>query len=333
MYFIKEANYSDWSGYFKKCHKANILQCWQYGNAKEQTSRWNAVRFLILNEKGCVVGLVQALMIKIPIIGGIVRVNRGPILVKNFPSHEIETETLNMISALLDEFQNRRWWLVQIAPEIKESELEASYLKRLGLNRLASPFYSSGLLNLLVEEQTLLSSLKKKWRYYLKKGNKIGFKIEILKGNCDQVEVLLKKYKQLQEDKEFSGLSSELISALAKESGDEWQFTLFVAKENDSYGGGDPLGMLVSIRHGDTSTYLIGLTNKKGREFQVNYVLLWEAILNAKNEGCAWFDLGGMDSTTPKGIAHFKAGLNSETYDLSGEWRGILYPWKTFHQI
>ena len=79
--------------------------------------------------------------------------------------------------------------------------------------------------------------------------------------------------------------------------------------------------MLVSVRHGDVSTYLIGLTNKKGRDYQVNYVLLWRAMLNAKDEGSAWFDIGGMDSSTPKGIKHFKSGLNADLYSLSGEWR------------
>jgi lipid II:glycine glycyltransferase (peptidoglycan interpeptide bridge formation enzyme) len=49
--------------------------------------------------------------------------------------------------------------------------------------------------------------------------------------------------------------------------------------------------------------------------------LLWEAILHAKKDGCEWFDIGGLNETTPKGIAHFKQGLNSELYSLVGEWR------------
>ena len=162
----------------------------------------------------------------------------------------------------------------------------------------------------------------------IKKGQKISVKIDSLQGNSAQIEVLLNKYKKLQEDKEFSGLSSSLISELASQSSAEWEFSLFEANENDHKKNDDPLGMLVSIRHGDTATYLIGLTNNKGRSFQVNYVLLWEAILHSKQAGCTWFDIGGLDSTTPKGIRHFKSGVGSELYDLIGEWRGVLYPWK-----
>jgi len=332
VYLAKEANYADWESYFKKCHKANMLQCWQYGNAKEQTSRWSAIRFIVFNEKKDVVGLTQALYIQIPILGGIVRVNRGPILMENIPTKDIKRETINIISALLDEFQKRRWRVTQIAPEIVDSNHDEIHLKWLGLTKLANNPYGSGMINLLVEESFLLSSLKKKWRYYLRKGQKIGFKTEIIKGNSDQVELLLKKYEELQKDKNFSGICTALVSALASQDGDEWGFTLLVAKDNE-YVNSEPLGMLVSVRHGDVSTYLIALTNKKGRDYQVNYVLLWRAMLNAKEEGSTWFDIGGMDSSTPKGIKHFKSGLNADLYSLSGEWRGVLYPWKSYKKI
>jgi lipid II:glycine glycyltransferase (peptidoglycan interpeptide bridge formation enzyme) len=89
----------------------------------------------------------------------------------------------------------------------------------------------------------------------------------------------------------------------------------------------------VSLRHGDTSTYFIGTTDDTGRKLQVNYVLLWEAILYAKKSGCEWFDIGGLNATTPKGIAHFKSGLNSELYSLVGEWRGFIAPWKSIKNI
>jgi lipid II:glycine glycyltransferase (peptidoglycan interpeptide bridge formation enzyme) len=53
---------------------------------------------------------------------------------------------------------------------------------------------------------------------------------------------------------------------------------------------------------------------------QANSVLLWQAILHARNEGCKWFDAGGLGEATPPGIAVFKRGLNGEPYKLIGEW-------------
>jgi hypothetical protein len=46
-----------------------------------------------------------------------------------------------------------------------------------------------------------------------------------------------------------------------------------------------------------------------------------------KKNGSMWFDVGGLNVETPKGIAHFKKGVQSDQYYLIGEWRGLMYPW------
>ena len=117
-----------------------------------------------------------------------------------------------------------------------------------------------------------------------------------------------------------------LIISLAQQQGKGWEFTLFIANEERIADVENSIGMLVSIRHGDTSTYLIGYTNDEGRKQQANYVLLWEAILYAKQSGCDWFDIGGLSSITPKGVAHFKQGINAELYSSVGVWRWITVP-------
>ena len=57
----------------------------------------------------------------------------------------------------------------------------------------------------------------------------------------------------------------------------------------------------------------------------MKYILLWEAILCSKQNGVSWLDIGGLNSTTPKGIVHFKSGLNAKLYTLVGEWRGFTF--------
>ena len=82
---------------------------------------------------------------------------------------------------------------------------------------------------------------------------------------------------------------------------------------------------LVSIVHGDTATYLIGNTNAEGRRVQANYAMLWQAIIDAKSLGCGWYDLGGLNKNTPKGVAGFKSGLNGDNYQLVGEVRTLPF--------
>lgn len=175
----------------------------------------------------------------------------------------------------------------------------------------------------------MLAGLKGKWRNCLRKGIKAGLNIIISEGDNHKLISLLDRYEQLQQEKGFVGVPDALIVALANQSGDEWSVSLIYATENGKSEEKDAVGMLVSIRHGDTSTYFIGTTNQLGRKLQANYVLLWEAILHARRNSCKWFDIGGLNETTPRGIAHFKQGVNSELYSLIGEWRGLMLPWIT----
>ena len=105
MYLVKEVNYSDWKENFQNCQKTNMLQCWQYGDAKVETSKWNVVRFLVMDRNDNAVALAQALCITLPLIGGIARMNRGPLLIKRSESEQDSKDIFNIITALLDEFK------------------------------------------------------------------------------------------------------------------------------------------------------------------------------------------------------------------------------------
>lgn len=326
MYTIKESGFLEWQSHVEKCQRINMLQHWQYGEAKEQSSSWKALRFVISNDKGDVVAVAQFLTRVLPIIGGIARMNRGPLLLGNLECESAESLSLSIITALLKEAKRRRWWLVQIAPEILYSETAHKYLQNAGLKKLPLAASASGLLSLKPSEELLMKALKGKWRNCLRKGLKLGVSVTKKEGSSTELEMLIKNYHNLQGDKGFSGLPDNLITALAQQKDKDWEFTLYIANDKLSDDINDSIGMLVSVRHGDTATYLIGSTNNTGRNLQANYVLLWNAILHSKEIGCDWFDIGGLNASTPSGIAHFKQGVNSELYSLIGEWRGLLLP-------
>jgi len=327
LYNVKEIGYSEWITHLKDFQDTNLLQCWQYGAAKEETGSWKAVRFVV-TDGDQVVALAQFLARTVPLLGGIARMNRGPLLSKEITEGDREGVSCKALAALMKEAKRRFWWVVQIAPELPESDTTANALQNMGLKHLDQPPSASGLVSLSCEEDKLLMSLKGKWRNCLRKGQKSGVKVSTVSGNSMGFNTLIDSYRALQQDKGFQGIPDSLIDALAKQEGEGWEFTLFTANEEGSTDINESIGILVSLRHGDTSTYFIGTTNDIGRKLQVNYVLLWEAILYAKKNGCEWFDIGGLNATTPKGIAHFKSGVNSELYSLIGEWRGFIFPWK-----
>ena len=326
MYSVTEVAYQEWTDRLQDCEHVNLVQSWQYGVAKELAEKWRAVRFLIRDDQGRAVALAQFLARELPFLGGAARMNRGPLLLGRIEPDQREVVALAVLAALVGECRRRRWWMIQVAPEIQHSESAVEALASLKLRRLPTAPAASGLVSLERDDDQLLMELNGKWRNCLRKGLRSEVSVACCEGNSPELGQLLPRYRQLQEEKGFGGIPDGIILALAAQMGAAWGFTLFVAGQGGADGVDGSIGMLVSVRHGDTSTYLIGSTNETGRRLQANYVLLWRAMQHAKNLGCRWFDIGGLNATTPQGIAHFKQGINAIPYTLVGEWRRLVLP-------
>ena len=80
---------------------------------------------------------------------------------------------------------------------------------------------------------------------------------------------------------------------------------------------------MASVRTFRTQQLRFSLPKLYWKSMAPNSVLLWESLVAAKQNGCRWFDIGGLSEETPKGIAEFKKGLNATPYGLVGEW---LFP-------
>ena len=321
----KNLSQSEWDLYWQKCSKANFLQSWQYGDAKAISGGWKSQRLLVLDHEDNPVAIVQVLTKTIPLVGGVARINRGPLLLESHTS-EIATElSFAVLNVLIKEACLQRWWFLLVAPEIPSSESTKSGLKALGFRQAKTQPWASGLISLSTDEDAILMSFNGKWRNQMRKGIKLGVKVK--KQDCSEatLDTLMRNYSALQKVKGFSGISDSLLKSLAQQKGSLWEFNLFFAYA-ESHEGGDPIGVLVSIRSSDTSTYLIGTSSDVGRSMQANAVLLWEAMVDAKNAGCEWYDIGGLNESTPRGIASFKKGLNAVPYNLVGEFYKFISP-------
>lgn len=324
---FKEVSLEQWDIHWRRVPKSNLLQSWQYGAAKEQVTSWRALRFLILDSKGYTVALSQILTCGIPFLGGVARINRGPLLLDEIPEDQYIARYIELLQALLREVRRRHWWVIQIAPELPNTENASTGLMKIGFQRCPYPAWASGRLELGVDEKTLLMGLDGKWRNCLRKGERLGVLVSHHNGRGPEQDTLISDYAKLQQSKCFKGLPEALLRSLATQKGNGWQFHQFVARAGGMPASDNPIGMLVTVQHGDSVTYLIGSTNDLGRKMQANSVLLWRAILQAKEAGCTWFDIGGLNSATPKGVAEFKKGINAVPYALIGEWRWYYMPW------
>jgi len=317
---IVEINYKDWTKLWRNCKHTNLLQSWEYGSAKENVENWIPYRFTILDNMGENIGLVQVLVKKIPIFGFFARINRGPIITRQVDNKFKKELIVEAIRLLKVESKGRKWRILQIAPELDFSIELINELKNMGLRPSSTTAWGSGTLPIKMNKDELIMQFNGKWRNCLRKGLKSNISITY-SNNCNEdLKLLLENYSKLKKQKQFSGITESFIKELSKQNNENWKFNLFIAFKNANQQE-ESIGTLLSISHGDTAIYLIGTSNSIGRKLNVNYVLLWEAILKSKIQGCNYFDIGGLNKNTPSGIAHFKKGTNSNLYDLIGDWR------------
>jgi lipid II:glycine glycyltransferase (peptidoglycan interpeptide bridge formation enzyme)/dTDP-4-amino-4,6-dideoxygalactose transaminase len=319
---VKTLVYSEWAELWHRCSHTNMMQSWEYGAAKEEVDGWQAIRLKISAHSGEPIALVQVLVRSLPALGKVARINRGPLAI-TIMEEEGKMHKIDAIKALLIYAKEQNWRVMQIAPELPGNAKAEILLQFIGFTKLQRTTWGSALLSLQENEDDLLMHLKGKWRNGMRKGLKQGVIVRHGSNKGEDLELLLDNYRTLQNDRKFGGLSEELLRALASQQGNKWQFNLYIGIDESKDEA--LLGTLVTIRSGDTTTYLIGTTTDVGRKVQANSVLLWEAILHAKASGCDWFDVGGLNADTPTGIADFKKGLNASPYELAGEWRGWKY--------
>ncbi len=328
-YTIEEVNQEKWSYYWSKVSHHNLVQSWEYGEAKNTAESWTPIRFLVRDNKDNPVAILQVLTKTWPLIGGIARLNRGPLLIKNNEvtielEYKIKIDILQLLISILKKY---KWWVLFVAPELTNKKYLRKKLMAIGLSYRKTPNFGSALLSLDGTEDEILMSTKPKWRGRLRKAKKYNIRVECTSTGYQHLDDILNDYVSFQKQKGFAGIPNELIRGLSRLEGKNWKFIVY----NAMFSEGDNklksyAGTVISIIHGDTAFYLVGFTNQLGRQTNANYLLLWSAILDARDNGCRWFDVGGLNTTTTKGVSHFKRGLNGDEYILQGELWCSAFP-------
>ncbi len=323
---VHELGRNEWDIFWERCTSTNLLQSWEYGEAKKEAESWQPYRILISDENDLPIALAQVLVKELPFVGGVARLNRGPLLINNSNPPNPFPDQFIIFSVLRRYAFQKKWWIIRVAPEIENSIASMKRLKSIGGKWLSHRSkWASGRIQLENDESVLLMQLKGKWRGGLRKSQKLGVQVDSTYVTEETIEILLQEYDKLQKNREFGGIPNAIIKNLAEQKrSTNWNFNLYFARQKQSTENSLIIGSLVTMRSGDTCTYLIGTTNEIGRKLQANSLLLWEAIIHAKKLGCRWFDIGGLSEETPKGIAEFKKGLNAIPYNLVGEW--LFFP-------
>ncbi len=300
---------SEWDRLLEEAGKSNLLQSWAYGEAKASVEGWKVSRGLILHS-GCIVAMLQILEKSLLVVGGVVRINRGPLWLHESAS----TEDLNYIYALIRRqwsWQKRR--ILLIAPELQYSPEHRRMLTLQGYHLRRKPNWHSVLLDLGKTDDELRKGLKKKWRNMLSFAERADLRLNVSFSDED-FQWLVGRYKELMLTKGFQGISIDLLCSMRKHLLRKDHLLVMQAISET-----EPVAGVLIARHGLACTYLVGWNGTKGRTLKAHNFLLWNAALEMKRRGCLWLDLGGISEDAPE-IAAFKLGMSGEEYKLIGEY-------------
>lgn len=159
------------------------------------------------------------------------------------------------------------------------------------------------LLDLSLSSEQLRKNLHQKWRNMLNQSERNDLTI---RSGADPAlfEAFCAMFNEFVRRKGFSvDLDAAFYQRVHANAAPEERFLISLA-----YHSGQAVAGHVASMLGDTSIYLLGATTPQGLKTKAAYLLQWHAILSARERGCHWYDLGGIDAISNPGVYHFKRG-------------------------
>ncbi len=297
---------ADWERLASRSSAHNLMQSWAYGEAKRLSGGWGVERG-VLQDGETVVGVAQAAIRRLPVLGSVVGgglcwINRGPLLFDDRARDE-------SLAALRDHFASKGSYYLRIAPAWTEP------VRGRDFRDTGTSGWASATVSLAPDIAAIRKSLRRNWRSHLNKSERAGITVE-----CRDDEAwfrdFLEEYSGFMQQRAFeTTVTAPLLDALYGTTGPTGAVRCYRGRIGDT-----PVGSVLTVRYGDTVEYLVGTLLDAGRPVSAGQFLVWHALCRAREEGAARFDVGGMDpALTPKGIYEFKEGLGGEPYRLANE--------------
>lgn len=300
---------SEWDGIFARVLFTNLLQSWDYGDAKVKAEGWSARR-IVYSYGGRDVAVAQFLERQMFGLIRVKRLSRGPLFLS-----EVDPAIQSLVIATVA--MEGAWYrrsVLSIAPEV---HVGAVGLPLGGLTSLQwlSPVGSESLvLDLSLANEERRRQLNGKWRNQLVAAEKSGAVVRHSQKEVD-FELFEIEYKNLIAEKEFQGIPLQLFRSIWTATSESRAAHLFISEIE-----GNSVGAILVVEHGATATYLAGWNGPEGRRTNSNNFMLWEASGFLKAAGVRWFDLGGLDEMNTTTISKFKLGMGGGRYRTLGEY-------------
>jgi peptidoglycan pentaglycine glycine transferase (the first glycine) len=314
------------------------LQSWAWGQFKARWG-WSAAPLLldIGREAGEFPPLAAAMVLKrqVPRLPfAILYVPKGPILDYQEPALR------RVVLAQLEQHARREKAIfIKIDPDVirgwgeteeRQSPIGAKFVEELvGRGWRFSDdqiqFRNTVELDLELSEDELLAAMKQKTRYNIRLAGRKEVIVRL--GSPDDFATIIDLYQTTAERDAFTIRPAAYYL-------DAWQ-TLYdsgLAQPLLAEYQGQAVAAIIVVRYGARAIYMYGASSEEERQRMPNYLLQWEAIRWARQQGCKVYDFWGAPDEFTEGdslwgVWRFKAGFSGQIVRHIGAWD---YPARPF---
>ena len=240
---------------------------------------------------------------------------RGPLWTESSdpPDMAARSENLTDLRAM---FSRRRLEFVLVMTEQEASPEAHCMMRGAGFRRVMTG-YSTIWLDLAADAETLRSNLDPKWRNKVVRAERGDLEISVGGKRAHQYAWLLEREDAQRDAVRYVGLPTGLVEHFAgasRKGGKRGVVSLTAISNRDKVAGA------LFLLHGNSATYFTGWSGAEGRALAAHNLLLWRAMMELKDCGIRWLDLGGLNTTHGAGIARFKLGMGAQPLTLAGTY-------------
>jgi hypothetical protein len=294
-----------WAAITRQFSDANIYQTFEFDASPQGGG--GQLQHLLLHRDGRLVAAAQARLVRLPIVGRLVAYMRWAPLWHLAGESEDVAVLGQALRAVRNEFVVKRRLPVRLLPRLFADQREL-YLPLLSREGFVLQRFAHRSRTLIVDLSRSLEELRKgldgRWRNCLNKAERSN--LELIEGVEDELfEAFTQIHTEMQSRKGFySETDLTKFRAAQRALAPEAKMKIILCRS-----AGEPCAGGISSAIGDTSLYLFGATATRGLQSCGSYLIQWKMLQWAKERGCRWYDLHGINPAKNPGTYRFKARL------------------------
>lgn len=321
---MSSSSIQKWKSFIERSPDAHILQSPAWGELKSKFG-WET-SWVIAGSLGA-----QVLFQTLPFGFQIAYIPRGPVSTAGSVFDSPDWDEFQ--NKLHDHCQEKKTVFLKVEPDLWEGISEGECPSPSGYRKSPHGIQPPRtiVISLQKSEEDILARMKSKTRYNIR----LAEKKEVSVRQLDQIEPFYSLLENTADRSEFGIHTLEYYRQAFNLFDQMGECKLFLAEFQ-----GEPLASIMVFIRGNRSWYFYGASSNKHRDRMPTYLVQWEAMRWAKNQGCLTYDLWGVPDKNEAaledqfldrqdglwGVYRFKRGFGGEVKRTCSPLDKVFHP-------